>query len=279
MSKDLLVSVIVPVYKAEQYLHYCVDSILVQTYKNIEVILVDDGSPDLSGSICDIYAEKDERVRVIHKQNGGVSDARNAGIEDAKGDYIMFVDNDDLVSMTGIESMVAAALEYGSEIIQGLFQKVNNYNIPYKMDNNVSISIIDPESFVETSKENRRVFVWAKMYKTFLAKRYKFPIGHCVEDIYWNGMILTDDDLRSIACVSTTVYYYMQNNESVSHNYTKAQWIDIENTLYDLQLSVKNKTKSSKFQNSYLLLYLSQTFSVKYNLIIRNYYSDFPLGQ
>lgn len=90
-----VVSVIVPVYKVENVLHYCIDSILNQTYKNFELILVDDGSPDNSGKICDKYAQKDNRIKVIHKENGGVSSARNCGIDAAKGKYICFVDSDD----------------------------------------------------------------------------------------------------------------------------------------------------------------------------------------
>ena len=93
-----LLSVIVPVYKVEQYLEKCVDSILGQTFKNIEIILVDDGSPDNSGVICDEYAKKDHRIEVIHKSNGGVSNARNVAIEQANGEYLMFIDSDDIVS-------------------------------------------------------------------------------------------------------------------------------------------------------------------------------------
>lgn len=95
MSEKPKISFIVPVYKVEKYLNQCVDSLLCQTFKDFEVILVDDGSPDGSPAICDSYAEKDERVRVLHKENGGLSDARNVGIMMAKGEYIIFVDSDD----------------------------------------------------------------------------------------------------------------------------------------------------------------------------------------
>ena len=96
-----LVSVIVPIYKVEKYLNKCVDSIINQSYKNLEIILVDDGSPDKCGEICDKYAEKDSRVKVIHKENGGLSDARNAGIDIAKGDYLLF-DATGLMCLCGI---------------------------------------------------------------------------------------------------------------------------------------------------------------------------------
>ena len=103
-----LISVIVPVYKVEKYLHKCVDSILTQTLSDIELILVDDGSPDWSGAICDEYVEKDSRVRTIHKPNGGVSSARNKGLDEANGDWIGFVDGDDYVAADAVEKLVTA---------------------------------------------------------------------------------------------------------------------------------------------------------------------------
>ena len=103
-SKEPLISVIVPVYKVEEYLDKCVESIVDQTYRNLEIILVDDGSPDNCPKMCDEWAKKDKRIKVIHKENGGLSDARNAGIDIAKGEYITFIDSDDTVSIDFIES-------------------------------------------------------------------------------------------------------------------------------------------------------------------------------
>ena len=100
-----LISVIIPVYKVEKYLSKCVESIINQTYKNLEIILVNDGSPDNCGEICDEYAKKDSRIKVIHKENGGLSDARNAGIEIASGQYIAFVDSDDYIASNMYERM------------------------------------------------------------------------------------------------------------------------------------------------------------------------------
>ena len=112
-----LVSVIVPIYKVEKYLNKCVDSIINQSYKNLEIILVDDGSPDKCGEICDKYAEKDSRVKVIHKENGGLSDARNAGIDIAKGDYLLFVDSDDWITSNICEVLIKNANDNLSDII------------------------------------------------------------------------------------------------------------------------------------------------------------------
>ncbi len=105
MSDNPLISVVIPVYKVEKYLRECVDSVINQTYKNLDIILVDDGSPDKCPAICDEYAEKDTRVRVIHRKNGGLSAARNSGIDIARGEYITFIDSDDYVSRVYVEQL------------------------------------------------------------------------------------------------------------------------------------------------------------------------------
>ena len=110
------ISVIVPIYKLEQYLEECVDSLIEQTYKNIEIILVDDGSPDNCGAICDRYAEQDDRIQVIHKKNGGLSDARNAGLDIASGEYVLFIDSDDNVSVDMVEELYGAIKKQNADI-------------------------------------------------------------------------------------------------------------------------------------------------------------------
>lgn len=114
---NTLVSVIVPVYKVEKYLHRCIDSIINQTYKNLEIILVDDGSPDNCGKICDEYAEKDNRIKVIHKSNGGLSSARNAGLDVANGDYVYFVDSDDYIDTKLVEDNLNLAIEHDADMV------------------------------------------------------------------------------------------------------------------------------------------------------------------
>ena len=111
-----LVSIIVPVYKVEPYIKECLDSILEQTYKDFELILVDDGSPDQCPAICDAYALADDRIRVIHKENGGLSDARNAGIDAAQGEFLTFIDSDDMVAPEFLESLYALLVQYRADI-------------------------------------------------------------------------------------------------------------------------------------------------------------------
>lgn len=111
------VSVVIPVYKVEKYLRECVDSVLAQSCTELEVILVDDGSPDRCGQICDEYAAADKRVSVIHKQNGGLSDARNAGLKRASGKYVLFVDSDDMIANNAVEKLLAAAEKNDAQIV------------------------------------------------------------------------------------------------------------------------------------------------------------------
>ena len=128
-----MISIIIPVYKTEPYLRKCVDSVLAQTYTNLEVILVDDGSPDDCGKICDEYAAKDSRVKVIHKENGGLSSARNCGLDVATGKYIGFVDSDDWIDPDMYETLLGLLLRYDADIAEGSYR----FFRPWKSENKV----------------------------------------------------------------------------------------------------------------------------------------------
>lgn len=128
-----MVSIIVPIYNIEEYIRECIDSILAQTYPDFELILVDDGSPDNCGRICDEYAEKDVRIKVIHKENGGLTSARNAGLSVAKGDWIMHVDGDDWIEPDMIESLIEAAKATEADLVFGDFMKYGPYAGNYKL--------------------------------------------------------------------------------------------------------------------------------------------------
>lgn len=152
MRKEPIISVIVPVYKAEKYLHKCVDSLLEQTFTDFEILLVDDGSPDKSGEICDEYAEKDSRIRVFHKENGGVSSARNLALDNAKGEFVMFLDSDDWldnvcldVCINTINDNVLDVLQFGFMYVYDTYQvsKVKRYS-----------SILDGNAFVNSNSFN-----------------------------------------------------------------------------------------------------------------------------
>ena len=173
-----LISIIVPVYKVERYLPRCIESILKQTYTNFELILVDDGTPDRSGIICDKYAEKDSRIRVIHKENGGVSTARNTGIDAAKGEWITFVDSDDWINYDFIESFLNNTIG-DVDFLVGSCSMIRTRVQRYENADR-EVNIYDSLDTVAKTLENFMFSVpWGKMFKTdiIMGNHIKFPVG------------------------------------------------------------------------------------------------------
>lgn len=179
-----LISVIVPVYKVEKYLKRCVDSILAQTYPCLEVILVDDGSPDGCPAICDEYAREDRRVRVIHKENGGLSDARNAGIDAAKGKFLGFVDSDDYVHPRFYELLLQALKEEGADIAGCDVKKVCKTE---KIEEKEQQPI---QRTVYSGREATANLYDAQMYKKELFEEIRFPKGKLHEDEFTSYKLL-----------------------------------------------------------------------------------------
>lgn len=186
MKQDILISVIVPVYNVEKYLPKCVDSILNQTYRNLEVILVDDGTKDASDAICDAYAQKDPRVKVIHKENGGLSSARNAGIDIAQGEYLGFVDSDDWIEPDMYETLLSLAEKYRVKMVCGGRFNVNDAT-------GVRTPGLCPpvEEVISGEELVSRIFLWDnidsaawdKLYHHSLFREIRYPLGKIVEDV------------------------------------------------------------------------------------------------
>lgn len=177
-----LVSIIVPVYKVEKYIHQCVDSIINQTHKNIEIILVDDGSPDNCGKICDEYAEKDSRIKVIHKENGGLSDARNHGIDAASGEWLMFVDSDDFIEPDMAEKLLHLAV--ANEVRMAacavvLFDEEKEY-IPEYLT--VKEGVYSAEEIFKKNIPTGFVIACNKLFDRRLFDGYRFEKGRIHED-------------------------------------------------------------------------------------------------
>ena len=230
----LKISVIVPVYKSEKYIERCIDSILNQTYKNIELILVDDGSPDNSPKICDRYAETDSRVLVIHKENGGVSTARNAGLDAATGDYITFVDSDDYLEPVMYENMLAKALEYDSDIIlcdcvkeYGEYSELYSHNIRAGFYNREQL---EKEYFphllmMENVEYPATISNWLLLWKNNLntpEMRYE-PGLKFSEDLLFGSRLM----LKAMSFYymkGEAYYHYMMNPDSVTHTYAPDKW-------------------------------------------------------
>ncbi|MFT8323623.1 MAG: glycosyltransferase, partial [Bacillus sp. (in: firmicutes)] len=216
MSID--VSVIVPVYNVEQYLPRCLDSIRNQTLQNIEIIIVDDGSTDYSGRICDEHANLDPRIRVIHKKNGGLSDARNVGLDVAKGKYISFVDSDDWISQTMYEKLVNLAEENRADISEGKYLRTSSSKEKQKENSTFEITVKNNVDALLSHFKNEmfQQVVWNKIYKRALYEDVRFPIGKIHEDEFITYKIL--HRAKRLVATNEVVYYYFQRSTSIIGN-------------------------------------------------------------
>jgi len=211
-----LISIIVPVYKVEKYLNRCINSIINQTYKNIEIILIDDGSPDRCGEICEEYSNKDNRITVVHKKNGGLSDARNIGMEIAKGNYITFIDSDDWVHEEYIERLYKLLKENNSDISICNFIRTSKEYIQddtskvilYEFSNTEALEQLTGKYYIQM------VVAWGKLYKRELFNGIKFPYGKLHEDEFTTYKVLFKSD--KIVFTTETLYYYWQREDSIT---------------------------------------------------------------
>ena len=209
-----LISVIVPVYKVEKYLDRCVESVLSQDCRNIELLLVDDGSPDRCGEMCENWAKKDDRIRVFHKQNGGLSSARNCGLDHACGEYVSFIDSDDWVSNDYLSYLLRLCRDDCSVtacnhlIIRGGKQKAN-----YETEKDVIV--LDARSAYEEVLFHGCVDVsgWGKLYKREVFEKLRYPEGRLFEDTYLFGEILNQTQI--LVYGSRPCYYYEMHEESI----------------------------------------------------------------
>lgn len=217
-KNNLLVSIIVPIYGTEEYLPKCIDSICKQTYKNIQIILVDDNSPDKCPKICDDYAKKDERIIVFHQKNKGVSGARNTGIKHVDGDYFMFLDSDDELYENAVEILLQDAYRYNADIVSAVKKTVDKQGnnkkdiedekiIVYKQDEALLLSLAGD---VNTNS------ACAKLFKTSFVKGIFFEEGKNIQE---DGFFVFQCYMKKPILVQHNIYVYQYNfrNESCSH--------------------------------------------------------------
>lgn len=216
-----LISVIVPVYKVERYLHTCIDSVLNQIYKNLELILVDDGSPDNCPIICDEYAAKDIRVKVIHKENGGVSTARNVALDNAQGEYIAFLDGDDFWHSEYLKILFDLCIKNDADIAQCNFIRGFETVFPdiYKT---AKVKTFDNHTIF--LKGYAKIIVCAKLYKRYLFDGVRMPEGKYFEDDFttWKWYYRA----KKIVVTNQPLYYYTQNNQSTMAGHTNQPRLD-----------------------------------------------------
>ena len=212
---DKKVSIIVPVYNVEKYIEECVQSLLGQSYQNLEIILVDDASPDNCGAICDAYAEKDSRVKVIHKPNGGAASARNAGLDVATGDYICFVDSDDAIRADYVQILLAAAEEKNATIAV--------CDLCYWKKNGTQIVRCEKEGcynakeyLLEFTKSWSCSLMTNKLFKREAIGAIRFEEGHYIDDEFFTYLVVINSDI--IVMKSAPLYYYRMRKTSVMQN-------------------------------------------------------------
>lgn len=263
------VSVIVPIYKVEKYIHRCIESILNQTYTNLEVILVNDGSPDNCGDIIDNYEKKDTRVKIIHKQNGGLSDARNAGMKIASGDFVVFVDSDDWIENNMIESMVQAMKHYEADIVQSAFYYA--YEDKRLIDNRYYSTkdepvILDNKSLMYELVINEKVknFAWGKLYKTNLIKNIPFKKGVLFEDVFWAHRVM--HSVNTYVIMHDPLYNYFQRDDGIVAKYSPKN-MDILIGLKERHQFLEKFYPNLKEESFKLIL---KTSLIHYNLLLFN---------
>ena len=218
-----LISVIVPVYNVESYVAECIESIQNQTYMNLEIILVDDGSKDMSGDICDQYAAYDERIKVIHQENGGLSAARNTGIEAANGDYISFVDSDDYIGLTLFEDMLQLMVEHDLDIIECTAFR-NNGDTNIEGCNDGSLEIFNRDEALKMAMYDCFVAVWSQLYKRRVISDVRFPVGRKFEDSAVSYLFIANT--KRVGHINRCLYYYRLNPNSTTQTSfdAKSRW-------------------------------------------------------
>ncbi len=244
------ISVIIPVYNVEKYLEKCLESVINQTYKNLEIIVVNDGSKDTSGDICDIFAKKDDRIKVIHKINGGLSDARNAGMKIATGDYIGFVDSDDYIAEDMFSTLYELAEKHNCEIsIVSFYEMMDNRLLSVQRSG--ELDVMDKETAIKELLIDTKIqsYAWNKLFKRELFLDIDFPVGKNFEDIATT--LLLFEKANKIVRLEEPKYYYLRRNDSIVgvRNYkTYADYIEVLLSKYEY---LEGKYKELDVYNEY----------------------------
>lgn len=210
-----LISIIVPIYKVEPYLDRCIRSIAEQTYDNLEIILVDDGSPDNCPAMCDAWAAKDRRIKVIHKENGGLSDARNAGLALATGEYVSFIDSDDHIAPEFIARLLGAVTKTGAQVAECATDYVDEEGNVLRLRNAADVEEMDKIQALQRLVQENGVYqtVWNKLYRREIIADIPFAVGKLNEDEFWTYQVF--DRIKKLAVVPDPLYHYLQRSGSI----------------------------------------------------------------
>lgn len=267
----MLFSVIVPIYNVEKYLHKCVDSLIGQTYKDIEIILVDDGSPDNCPTICDEYAKKDSRIKVIHKQNGGLSDARNKGLEAATGEFVSFIDSDDYIELDTFErfsKFISPEIDMlvGDAIVEGGECPLDN---PKHLQGKVLLGYDYFKSAVQYDKVPAAVWCYVHRRVFLIENDLRFKYGILHEDEQFTPRALLK--AKGVCYTGIVFYHYVLRDGSITKRKDKRKnATDLLSTFGELEI-IFRQIKDKKFKNN-LLNSLAEKYFSMYVLLELNRY-------
>lgn len=280
MSSNPLVSVIVPIYNVEQYLDECLSSISKQTYRNIEIILIDDKSPDNCSAICNHWRQKDSRMTLVqHEQNKGLGAARNSGLDICHGRYVTFVDSDDCIAENMIEILVNAAIETSADIVACSAQQVNEDNTTVFREMSMPDSIYYNHEALEQFLYCTGKFLdsaWGKLYRTSLfqsSPSVQFPENLNSEDYYANALVLYKSN--KVRTISSSLYRYRMRSGSICHAHFSARLYDQGIIGKMIQTSLQNLGYNSAalsyyvMQKEYDILFSLVGFKVNHKIIIK----------
>lgn len=231
-----LLSVIVPVYNVEKYLEKCVDSLIRQTYPNLQIILVDDGSTDVSGALCDKLAQADNRVEVIHQQNGGQARARNAGLQNVKGQYIAFVDSDDYVALNTYELAIRAMEEHDADVVRFDFVSVSGSTTMPEMENNKPASILGIEDLIDgLAIQRTRLTVWNAVYRRDTVEGIGFVPDVIYEDVFFTNKILLKSSKEVLIDVPFYRYLAVREGNTNSQRFVPSKRLPVLKEFEDMR--------------------------------------------
>ena len=263
--QEPVVSVIVPVYKVEPYLDRCVQSIVGQTYKNLEIILIDDGSPDHCPAMCDAWAEKDSRVQVIHKENGGLSSARNAGLAIATGAFLQFTDSDDWLELEMIAYLVDLAERSGADVVRcGYFESYETDEPDHPIGKSQCLCHSPAEQIIDLMNDGYLSgVVWNKLYRrSAVAEVCYDPADGCSEDIMYNFRVLSKT--QKVVYGDKPLYHYAVRSDSITNDVFKPEAFSIIRAKHIIMEAHKDDAQV----RSYCLKgYLNSTMIVMNNML------------
>ncbi|MDA3057749.1 glycosyltransferase [Campylobacter sp. VBCF_05 NA6] len=265
LDKNQLISIIVPVYNVKKYLKECLNSIVSQTYTNLEIILVDDGSTDGSGEICDEFAKQEARIKVLHQKNAGQAVARNAGLDIMQGEYLSFVDSDDMIDETYIETLYNLIKKYNTKISMASYTKFKSQSEIANLKNFECVErIITPKDIFKGSCKKEKFYltaIWRILYHKSIFKNLRFPSGKIHEDIaVWFDIFKNE---KNIAISNKYIYFYRVNlNSTVRKKIDEKFFVIFENTQKFTDNIVKAYSDLQKEAN-YLLCHIKMQTIIK----------------